>query len=140
MQGATIAIFCALTGTFATAAWAIVLRNAPSPLDTVRCSLIVAGMIAAATVPFKPIAVDARAVLPGFILVLYQVLLGYAFAERPIATQAIINCNVVILVGWIAIKESQQQPISMWPACIALIASAATVVALSMSAEKGTGD
>lgn len=131
-----LVLACAFSGTVATAAWAIVLRNTHSPLDTVRCALIVAGMIAAATVPFKPITAETRSVLPGLILVLYQVLLGYAFAERPIATQAIINCNVVILVGWIAVREAELPPVAMWPACMALIAASATVAALSMTPTK----
>jgi hypothetical protein len=81
-----------------TVVWATLLSTAANPGETVRCAFVVAGIVAAAS--FFVIDIDTQhvSVVPGLVLVVYQACLSLAFAAHPVSTQAIVNCNTVMLV------------------------------------------
>lgn len=91
-------IIYATAATLATAVWAILLAASPCVYETLRCALVVSGVLAA--VSFLVVDVDTKHVsaLPGVVLVVYQCLLALSFSAHPVSTQAIVNCNTVVLV------------------------------------------
>lgn len=91
-------IVYAVAAMLSTSLWATILAASPCTQDTLRCALVVAGVIAAMSFLVIDVKMKHTSVLPGVVLVVYQCLLAMSFSERPVSTQAIVNCNTVVLV------------------------------------------
>lgn len=131
-MGLWVAVLSAVLGTVAVAFWAFLLGESTNVVDTVRCAMIIAGVLSTASVIAMPIAVDVRTcVLPGFVLAGYQLLLAHAFKSFPVATQAIVNTNVVFLVAMVAFRDTKMPSIELGFACTGLLATSATVALLT---------
>lgn len=126
-MSASLTIIGAVVGTIAVAWWAVLIGASPVPIDTVRSALIVGGIISTCSAVAVPIDASARTVVPGVVLVAYQLLLAHAFALMPVATQAIVNTNVVLLIAWYAFAERQVPSPAVLCACCALLATTANV-------------
>lgn len=127
-----VAVFSAVLGTVAVAFWAFLLSGSTNVIDTVRCAMIIAGVLSTASVIAMPITVDVRTcVLPGLVLAGYQVMLAQAFKSFPVATQAIVNSNVVFLVAMVAFRDANMPSLELGFACMGLLATSATVALLS---------
>jgi hypothetical protein len=89
----------AIAAMVGTAVWASVLADAPCVAETVRCALVLAGVAAALSFGVVEFSEGhVASVAPGLVLVAYQCCLAAAFQQNAVATQAIVNCNTVILV------------------------------------------
>ena len=135
-MGAWLAVLSAVLGTVAVAFWAFLLSGSINVIDTVRCAMIISGVLSTVSVIVVPIAVDVRTcVLPGLVLAGYQVMLAQAFKSFPVATQAIVNTNVIFLIAMVAFRDMKMPSLELGFACMGLLATSATVALVSSPAK-----